>query len=161
LDVERDLMKEISLTRGLVALVDDEDFEALSKYKWFCVNGYAARKVKTVNGRRNFLMHRAILGLEYKGGEEVDHRNGNKADNRKENLRVCTRSQNMKNYSRPCNNSSGCKGVSLHKLTGKWQAYITCDTKRKHLGLHETIEEARAAYANASLLFHGEFGKVD
>lgn len=76
----------------------------------------------------------------------IDHINGNKSDNRIENLRLVTHKQNMENVGRPATNVSGYKGVSWWKATGKWKAQICHAGKKYHIGLYETKEEARDAY---------------
>jgi hypothetical protein len=164
LDVERDLMKEISLTRGLVALVDDEDFESLSQHKWCSDgNGYAGRHIQhpTKPGRRIFLyMHRAIVGLEVGDKRKGDHRDGNGLNNQRYNLRPATHAENMCNARMRKDNTSGFKGVSWDKYTGRWQAAIHVSNKRIHLGRHDTPEGAHAAYCEASKKYHGEFGRA-
>jgi hypothetical protein len=91
-------MKEIKLTKGKTAIVDDEDFDRLSQYKWqFAVIGYARRTVyvKGKKGRQTLYMHRDILATP--SDMFTDHINGNRLDNRKENLRVCTQAENNRN----------------------------------------------------------------
>ena len=141
-------MKLIELTQGKQATVDDDDYERLSKYKW-CFNlkrhgkGYAQRnehvkieykKYKT----KTIYMHREILNTD----QEVDHKNGNTLDNRKENLRPANRTQQSQNTSSRKNSSSKYVGVHIHKLTGKWRSQIKVGDKIKSLGLFPTQEEA-------------------
>lgn len=146
-------MKEIPLTQGKFALVDDSDYEWLSKIKW-CFDGrYAARGQ---NGK-HILMHREIN--QTPGGMDTDHINGNGLDNQRKNLRSCTHSQNRMNVARQVNNTSGYKGVTWFKRDSKWMAYIKVDGKQIHLGLFDTIEEASIAYQTAAMRLHGEFSK--
>ena len=92
---------------------------------------------------------------------EIDHINGVRSDNRICNLRVATRSQNMMNCGKKSNNASGFKGVSWHKLVGKWSAGITVAQKRTHLGVFKDKQEAAAAYAEAAKRLHGEFARLE
>jgi hypothetical protein len=148
-------VKEIPLTRGKVALVDDEDFERVSAFKWcFMTAGYAARGRK----RGMVYMHRFVI--EAPKGKRVDHVNGNQLDNRRCNLRTCTHQQNMQNCKvLRANNTSGHKGVAFDKSTGNWKAYINVDGKLVHLGRFPTAELA-AEYRNgiAEKIF-GEFNR--
>lgn len=92
---------------------------------------------------------------------EVDHINRNRLDNRWDNLRDASRSQNIANVGLLSSNTSGFKGVSYNKLTGKWEAYIRAERRRFHLGLHLTPEEAAAAYDAAAIRFFGEFAMTN
>ena len=91
---------------------------------------------------------------------EIDHINGNKSDNRIENLRSASRSENQINIGIRLNNTSGYKGASWKSRNGKWQSQIQLNGKTKYLGLYNTAEEAGAAYDNASRKYHGEFGRI-
>lgn len=119
--------------------VDNSKLKELSMFSWYVnIMGYAANDSKPRK-----LMHRHILGYPKKG---VDHINGNKLDNRRKNLRVCTQSQNMANSPKRTTNRSGFKGVSWNKRYGKWEAYLTKDYKRVFLGYFDDIREAAKAY---------------
>lgn len=142
-------MKEIKLTQGKVAIVDDSDFEYLNQWKWFYFNGYAAKS-------KNILMHRLILNTPK--GMETDHRNLNRLDNQRYNLRVVTRNQNQHNQTAYKTNSSGYKGVHWHKLGKRWQAQIKVDGKQKYLGLYQSVIIAALAYNIASIGYHGQYG---
>lgn len=146
-------MKELKLACGAVTLVDDEDYEGLSQFSWRRVRGYA---VSSVGERVILRLHRAIL--QAPEGLEVDHVNGNTLDNRKENLRLCTRQQNMCNQRVSKANTSGRKGVSWRKDLASWAAYITVHGKRVHLGFFLDRDDAAKAYDVASRKLHGEFG---
>ena len=141
--------KQIKLTQGKFAIVDNEDFEFLNKWKWYAQQGgntfYAARKSKSINGKQKVIrMHRAIIKPNI--GLEVDHVNRNGLDNRKINIRECTRSQNSLNARIRTDNTSGCKGVCFDKRSGKYAAQIKINGKRKHVGLFSTVEEAAKAF---------------
>lgn len=158
-------MKAIQLTKGFVAIVDDEDFEALAQYNW-CYSGhkdggYAVRRKKLPDGSaKKVYMHREIAG-NFAEGKCVDHRNGNKLDNRRENLRACTHAQNSYNYGKKPSNKSGFKGVHWHSQRKKWTAQISVDKKIRHLGLFNTPEEAAMAYNAAAIRLHGDFANIN
>jgi hypothetical protein len=90
---------------------------------------------------------------------EIDHENGNPSDNRFLNLRAATHSQNLKNVKRPSHNTSGFKGVHLHRQSGRWRARIRANGKYYSLGLHTTKELAHAAYREGAIRLHGEFAR--
>jgi len=152
-------MKEIQLTRGSIALVDDDDFEWLSRFSWRLDSyGYAMRTTaRTNSGRTSALMHREILGLFKGDGLCCDHINGDKLDNRRANLRVCSTSDNNRNQRLSKDNTSGFKGVCWNKQSKKWQANITVNWKQKSLGLFATPSQAHDAYQKAAIEFHGDF----
>lgn len=164
-------MKTIELSKGNVAIVDDEEFEQLAQYRWSCnANGYAYRNLYLGGGRecsvrKLVLMHHLILPP--KKGFFTDHTNGNRADNRRENLRYCTRAQNRANSKTNANNISGFKGVSFRpKKYGKqFAAGIVTEKNgkkaRKHLGCFHTPEEAHAAYCKAASERYGEFARFN
>lgn len=158
-------MKEIPLTRGLFALVDDEDYEDLMKHKWSAMtSGYAHRATLISSKPRKFLtisMHRYIVGLMAGDSRRVDHIDGNKSNNQRANLRICTHAENSRYCKINRKNTSGYKGVCWDKARSKWVAQIKVNMKRKMLGRFETAELAYAAYCRAALEFHGEFAKVE
>jgi hypothetical protein len=147
-------MREINLASGKTTLVDDEDFEKLSKYSWHLgARGYACRAVRSGKKTTQVLMHREILNVPT--GMETDHVNRNKLDNRRSNLRICTSTQNKQNQPAKPYNTSGLKGVS--KRFGKWSARIKVDKKQITLGWFSTAEEAARVYDVAARKYHGEF----
>lgn len=153
-------MRKIKLTQGKFATVDDEDYPELSKYTWYYKAGYAARR--DPNGCGGHLkMHRIIMGAQ--PGQVVDHINnrGSKTDNRKKNLRLCTRSQNLCNRGKTSRNSSGYKGVTWSKGACKWMAQIAVGGTNKYLGLFENKEVAALAYNRAAELLHGQFAMLN
>lgn len=141
-------MKEINLTQGKVALVDDEDFEELSQYKWFAqkaVNTFYAERVDMTTGKpKKIKMHREIMKTHK--GMETDHIDHNGLNNCKSNLRNVTHRQNGQN--RGEDKSSKYAGVSWHKVSMKWSARIRINKKRKYLGYFDTELEAHHAYLN-------------
>lgn len=154
-------MRAIELTRGVVAIVDDENFESLAQWRWHTnTQGYAVRTKKLPGGKtRKVYMHREIMGNPE--GVEVDHRNGNTTDNRRENLRVATKFQNEQNRGKNRNNTSGYKGVGFDKLTNRWTAKIDSGGKTHWLGRFKTAEEASLAYNAAAQRLHGEFANFN
>lgn len=158
-------MKEIPLTQGKVALVDDEDFEAVAAVKWCAKRGgqtyYAERHIPCPGGSRpTERMHRLVLarvlGRDLLKGEHPDHINGDGLDNQRSNLRVATRAQNMRNCRRrSANPSSQYLGVSFHKDSGKWQAQVRVPGKQIHLGIHSS-ELAAAQAREAFISVHPE-----
>ena len=153
-------MKEIHLNRGYVTLVDDEDFELLSKHKWHVCFGhndtaYAAKKTR--KGGKIF-MHRMILGLT-SPNIMADHKNGNGLDNQRHNLRPATRSQNQ--WNKPCRKDSrtGFKGVTPRGK--KWSTRIIVDKKTIHLGVFFVLEDAARAYDAAATIHHKEFAYLN
>jgi hypothetical protein len=139
-------MKEISLTKGKVTLVDDEDYIELSKYKWgLCSSSknlfYATRH----DGQKPIAMHRVIMNTPK--GMETDHINGNGLDNRRENLRIVTRRENQQN--RHVFKTSKYPGVSRIKGTDRWSAHIYINKKNCYLGSFEDEMEAALRYRKA------------
>ncbi len=158
-------MIQIPLTQGRVALIDDEDFEEISKWDWHFHpqnrdknKGYAARGRCSPGKQRKFFMHSAIMKSE--SSIRVDHKNGNGLDNRKENLRFATSSQNACNAGRSKRNTTGFKGVSFFKAQKKFAARIKLHGKSVFLGYFESAEEAGQAYVDAAPGLHGEFARV-
>lgn len=154
------MTKQISLTRGQVALVDDEDFDYLNQWKW-CVDsyGYAVRTHGKRPNRFTMWMHRLIMNTPK--GMDTDHINGNRLDNRKSNLRVCNRSQNKCNVTKHKDNKSGYKGVSWFTRNKKWQAQIMIEGKTLFLGYYDTPEDAAVAYNKAAVEQHQEYAKLN
>lgn len=153
-------MPIIRTKRGQEIHVDKGDFEELSKSPWYVEQwGYAARKVRHPDGSDRWTcekMHRRIMGLRHGDRREVDHVNGNRLDNRRCNLRICDSGQNKQNTKIRSDNTSGYKGVHLHK-PGQWRARIKLRGKFWHLGLFDAPEKAHAAYCAASKSLFGEF----
>lgn len=149
-------MKKILLKGERFALVDNEDFERLNQFNWSYFNtGYVARCVK---GKPSYI-HREIMNPLK--GFVVDHINRNKLDNRKENLRICTRKQNSQNSKLLfTTNKTGFRGVVLHK-SGKWRARISVDNKTKNIGYFKNKIDAAKAYNNAAKMYHGKFASLN
>jgi hypothetical protein len=168
------MVREIPLTRGKTALVDDEDFDALSRFKWRAdrskrVHGedgwYAVRSVYFKSGGvkkvRVIRMHREILELPSDvDGEHVD---GNGLNNQRFNIRPCANdSLNQANRTRMLPNaSSRFRGVTRHTQTGRWQAQIKVNGVNHFLGLFRIETEAAAAYDHAARVNFGEFARLN
>ena len=158
---------EIPLTQGKIALIDDDDYEEISKYKWFANKRgktyYAIRNSTYENGKRYLIyMHSIIAGTPK--GMETDHMNGNGLDNRKENLRFCSPMENT--YNRPemkrkTPKFSKYKGVYWRKSRNKWHVRIQANGKREYVGMYDDEIEAAKAYDAAAKKFHGEFAYLN
>ena len=150
-------MKRIPLTQGFYSLINDCDYELVSRYKWQMhfdgYNRYAIHSYQTDNGIRKLRMHRLILGVT--GTTVVDHINGNGLDNRRENIRECEQRENIRNRIKTSNTRSRYKGVTWH--SNKWRARISVGGKKFYLGCYTEENSACSAYDNAAKFYHGEF----
>lgn len=158
-------MKEIKLSQGKVALVDDEDYERLIPYGWYYNERYAKA---TINYKKIYL-HKFLIDCPK--GMQIDHKDGNTLNNQKSNLRIATPAQNTRNRPGDKNSTSRFKGVSLRiqkdKRNGKvylytrWAAYIQVDKKLKRIGAFKKEEDAAIAYNEAAKKYYGEFAKLN
>lgn len=159
-------MKEISLTQGKVAYIDDEDYELVSEYKWRADKKgrtyYAVAYIKG-SGKKNYkqiYMHSLIMAPN--DFEEVDHINSNGCDNQKVNLRVCSGKQNKQNKQKQQGNyTSSFKGVYWFKRIKKWRAQINVNNKSIHLGYFLDEKDAAKAYNQAALEHFGDFARLN
>lgn len=154
-------MKEIPLTKGYVALVDDDDYERVNAHKWYATVK-ARRGTTTVYAgrqsmRRTILMHRFILGCK----EKVDHIDTSGINNQRYNLRPANNSQNKANSRKASGRTSIYKGVSWHKDTQKWQAAIAVNWKTIYLGVFKDECDAAQAYNFAAEEHFGEFARFN
>lgn len=156
-------MKQILLTKGKFALVDDNEYERVSAFKWNYNGGYAKRNayvpmIKGVRKGRTILMHRFIMNTP--DGMHTDHKDGNPLNNQKSNLRICTVSENVRNK-RGHSKISKFKGAYFNKRDQKWFSMIAVNKKLIQLGRFKSEEDAATAYNLAAFLHHGEFAKVN
>lgn len=164
------MAKEIALTQGKVAIVDDDDYDRLAEYKWYahknrtCNLYYAMRQVGTAPNQKCIRMHRVVANAP--DGVMVDHKDGDSLNNRKANLRLCTHGQNIANRRRKGKNkSSQYTGVTWRPDNRKWRAgikggpLIPGTNRRKNitLGHFDSEVEAAHAYDDMAVIVHGEF----
>lgn len=162
-------MKEIELTKGFFAQVDDEDFEQLNQFNWHARlditksnNCYAQRRdySKQLKKPKMIKMHRVIMGVT-DPKIQIDHIDGNGLNNQKSNLRIASNAQNSYNSKKYKNSLSPFKGVYFHKATRKWSARLAFNKKRIYLGEFETELEAARAYNVAAKQYFGEFARIN
>lgn len=152
-------MKQIPLTQGKFAIVDDEDYDFLMQWKWTHSGGYAYR-LKTVRGvSKKIWLHRETNKTP--DGLFTDHINGDRLDCRKENLRTCTYAENNKNAAIRKDNKSGYRGVYWEKGVKKWRVVINTDGIRKCFGFFEDVLEAAETYNKNAKLLHGDFARLN
>jgi HNH endonuclease len=158
-------MKTIPLTQGKVALVDDEDFNQLNQWKWHVSRDgsgkkfYALRYAYITGKRVTVHMHRLIMNAKEK--LEVDHIDGDGLNNQRNNLRLCTHAENVRNYQLPKHNKSGYKGVHWNKQQQKWRAAIKVNNKEITLGHFKNIMDAVAVRDQKARELHGEFANTN
>ena len=147
----------VTLTRGYITIIDAEDWQRVSRYKWsVCGSRGCIYARSSVN---HIWLHRLINNTPK--GKETDHINRITLDNRKCNLRVCTKSQNKRNTP-PNVGSSRYKGVRRITSSGRWRARaVSPEGKRKHLGVFDTEMEAAKAYDDYIRKIAPEFGYLN
>lgn len=158
-------MKEIPITQGYVALVDDDNYERLSQYRWYLASGrYAARSGPRSKGEHGpVFMHHDVAGKPGKG-LEIDHINRNTLDNQRSNLRVATRSQNTQNTVRPKRGkpkSSQFRGVYWDKTKKSWRVAVTLNRKRVFITCRTSEVEAARLYDKMARHYFGEFALLN
>jgi hypothetical protein len=143
-------MREIPLTQGQVAIVDDDDYALLSQWKWCAhwdpkASSFYAVRSQHVEGRWcTKRMHRVLMGLETGDKKQVDHRSGDTLDNRRSNLRIVSLRQNGQN--RRIHRAGKLPGASLPRPWGKWQARMRVKGRLIHLGMFPTEQLAHERY---------------
>lgn len=152
-------MKTVNLTRGKVTFIDDEDYELISKYRWYAIlargHWYASAHIESWSSLNG--MHRLIMSP--KDNEVIDHVNGNGLDNQRSNLRICSHRQNIVNSKKRSGTSSEFKGVTWH--CGKWQASIQTNRKSFYLGRYSDENEAAMAYDVKAVELFGNFAATN
>lgn len=156
------MVREVPLSQGKFALVDDDDFDRVMRHKWTAAtsNGrrwYAKRSILQDGKCINCLLHRFILGVP--DAIRIDHENGDGLDCRKVNMRYASPRQNARNMRRSARNTSGFKGV--HRVRDGWIAQISADGKPRFLGVHESKEYAARVYDAAARRLFGEFARCN
>lgn len=152
----------IPLSRGLVTTIDDEDFGLVGQNKWYAItdrNGksYAVRNVKRADGTSRLLyLHKVICPSP--PGMDTDHSDGDSLNNRRSNLRVATRAQNLANGKHRAS-KSGYRGVQRNG--NRWNARVTFNGKHKHIGSFATPEAAARAFDAANIAIRGEFAQLN
>jgi hypothetical protein len=159
----------VPLTRGYEAVIDADDAALIGRWNWFThiqrrADGtiraiYAVRTDSDAVPKKTVLMHRVIS--QTPDGMECDHADTNGLNNRRDNLRSATPAQNRHNMKKSIANTSGAKGVSLHRETGRWRARIKVNGQQVSLGLYGDVGAAAAAYAEASQRLCGDFGRAE
>lgn len=159
------MARQVLLTHGYVALVDDEDHGLVSQFRWVPLvhpdgRVYARTRNKGEIYRPEWpvyiRMHRLIMGFPASG---VDHVNGDGLDNRRSNLRCATHAQNNANSRRQV--GKAFKGVSFRTTKGKWQARLRNNYAYESLGYYATAEEAARAYDARALELWGDFARLN
>jgi hypothetical protein len=164
------MSREIPLTQGHVAIVDDEDFKRVNQYKWCAMAGlrrdgtikciYATRSIR-VNGRKiTQYLHRFILEIS-DPTLQIDHIDHNGLNNQRSNLRTATRSENQWNQRKLEGCSSPYKGVTLRKSDAKWVAEIKVNGKKHYLGCFADEQDAAIAYNRAAVAHFGDFAHIN
>jgi hypothetical protein len=153
-------MRELQLTRGLVSLIDDVDFERCLKFRWYPVKRvhttYASRVIKYPHRTTSQLLHNFILNAS-----GIDHIDGNGLNNQRSNLRLATPMQNRRNTHRRSTFTSRYKGVSWNAKDRVWRAFIYVNYKQIYLGRFRDEVEAAKAYDQAALELFGEFASTN
>jgi hypothetical protein len=150
-------MKAIQTKNDLEIFISDHRYEYLNQFSWHAVRYYNTYYAKAWIDGKKVYMHKLILP----DAKEIDHVNRNGLDNRDENLREATRSQNAANKSKASGMSSKHKGVSWDKLNKKWRVVIMVDYKQQSLGRFEREEDAALAYNEKALELYGEFAVLN
>lgn len=164
-------MKKIALSiykknpkyKGMFALVDDEDYERLSKFYWSAVKKreglfYAERVTKRDKNRKQKVIG---MHIEVMGSKWIDHIDFDGLNNQKSNLREVTHSQNMMNKAKKRGSASGLKGVSWHNKNNNWLAKIKINGKDKHLGCSKDPIKCARLYDEAAIKYFGEYAKIN
>jgi hypothetical protein len=159
------MAKEIQLTQGKVAIVDDDMYDYLMQWKWFASKQkndkfYVGRSIPVSKNKQTIIyMHRFIM--KPNKGMVIDHLDGNPLNNQKNNLRICTNAENTRNSKININNKSGYKGVSYQENRNNYRAQIEFNNKKINIGDFIDPIDAAKAYNAAAVKYHGEFANLN
>jgi hypothetical protein len=155
------MTKYIPLNRGLRVLVDDADYLELSRHKWtagfYGNNVYAVRGIGPKGRTKIIYMHRVILGLDEGSTRVSDHINGDGLDNRRDNLRACTRAENNTNVPPHSTSSHGYKGLMWDKRRGRYSSCVHVGGERHYVGTSSSSTELALARDIAALRLQGKY----
>jgi len=151
-------MPEIPIIGGNSTIVSEEDYEYLIQFRWFLVEGYAKR---SLNNKHSALHKEVAMRIGMKGSQ-IDHRDRDRLNNQRENLRPATTSQNQMNQAAHVDKTySEFKGVTYNRQKNKWVARIMRQKVRYHLGYFDTDVQAAKAFNLAAIKYHGEFAVLN
>jgi hypothetical protein len=150
-------VRHIGLSGGLFAIVDAADFDWLTRYNWRATGGDSSYACCEIGGKKVY-MHRLIMNPP--AGMVVDHANGNRWDNRRGNLRVCTQAENLRNR-RKWFGSSRFKGVFWDPVRRKWRVLIRCNGETIHMGRYANEVQAAMAYDRAARRLFGPYARLN
>jgi len=158
-------MREIPLTRGYVAIVDDDDYELVSRFKWQAGvrnhTVYAQRSFRGPDGRKTMQsLHRMLMNLT-DPAIQIDHRDHDGLNNSRSNLRACSHAENQRNVRKRNGGSSRFKGTCRNEGKRKWIAQIVVNQKHIYLGCFSDELEAARVYDAAATQHFGEFANLN
>lgn len=153
-------MKQIPLSKGSVALVDDADYDSMIRHSWHLQTSGTSDRLYARNGNRQ-MMHRLILGLNPGDVREADHIDGDGLNNQRSNLRVVTHSENLRNTLRYRGSFSKYKGVWYDKRNKRYRAAVMHQGNTITAGSFKAEEDAATAYNFAAYELFGELGKYN
>lgn len=145
-------------SKGEKFLFDKADYEKIKNINWYDCCGYIVGNDNTGVKQKQIKMHRLIMN--YPNDKAIDHISGDKHDNRKQNLRICSIKENNRNTKVQQRNKTGIKGVTFTHCN-TYQSQIQVDGKLKYLGTFKTAEEAAKVYNEAALKYFGEFARIN
>jgi hypothetical protein len=156
--------RRIYLGEGQWTIVEPADYYLFGDFKWYLsgrgINYYAARSTKAEKGGTKIVyLHREIMN--HPVGLLVDHKNSNTLDNRRTNLRLATKAENVHNSRKRANTSSRFIGVYCDKRCGRWTAQIVYQGKTISLGRFDSEIDAAHAYDEAAQKYRGEFARLN
>ncbi len=160
---EDGLFYRIFFRTGEYFVVDAADFPLVAAFSTWRIGcgGYVVGNIsrRMTKGNRKILLHILLLGPH--DNQDVDHISGDKLDNRRQNLRLCTHQENCFNQRKRNTNTSGYTGVSFSRHSNRYEAYIHRDSRKIYLGLYESPEAAARVRDQAALQYHGEYARLN